>query len=49
MSDEAYLAQVIKLTNMAKMALEEAESWAEGIEDPKLKEEADKLIEEVFE
>lgn len=42
------MAQVIKLTNLAKMALEEAETWAEGIEDPKMKAEADSLIEEVF-
>lgn len=38
--DEHYLVQVIKLNNFANMAREEAEQYAELIEDPEIKKQA---------
>lgn len=42
--DQAYLEQVRKLTATARMATEEAEMYTDQIEDPKLKEEAQRLL-----
>jgi hypothetical protein len=42
--DEYYLKQVRKLVYMANNALDEANSYMEAIEDPKLKEIAQNII-----
>lgn len=43
--DEIFLEQVRKLISLSDRARQEAETYADDIEDPKLKEEAKNLLE----
>lgn len=45
--DEQFLLQVKRLAGMARMAIEEAESYAEMIEDSTLRAEAERVMEKV--